>query len=117
MLPVDKPYIIGETAFHHEGDVNFLKELIQTGVSSNIQALKFHLLFDLDDYIIPEHQAVDILKNISIPENKWEEILGIIDTSLVDIIFLCNDIRSLKWVNSIQNNFKIKAIELHSTGL
>src|SRR5690606_7447826 len=95
----------------------FLKELIQNGISSKIQALKFHLLFDLDDYIIPDHQAVGILKNISIPENKWEEILGLIDTSLVDIIFLCNDIRSLKWVNSIQNTFKIKAIELHSTGL
>jgi len=112
----DKPYIIGETAFHHQGDTDFLKNLIEAGVSSNIDALKFHLLFDIEDYIIPGHEAISILEQISIPEEKWLGILSSVRSD-IDIILLCNDIKSLTWVNSVQNVNSIKAIEIHSTGL
>lgn len=116
MLPDDKPYIIGETAFHHEGSVDFLKTLIQNGASCGLNALKFHLLFDLDDYMIPSHQAIPVLKKIIIPKENWQQVLETVPKN-VDIVLLCNDVESLKWVNKIQHSIPVKAMEIHSTGL
>lgn len=117
MLPKNRPYFIVETAFHHEGNVNFLNELLDKILLLDIDAVKFHLLFDLDDYIISEHPARPVLEKISISREEWLPILNRCAEAQKDIVLLTNDIESLKWVNSIQREFPIEAIELHSTGL
>ena len=66
MLSKDQPYFIAETAFHHEGNVKFLNELLDEIFTLDVNAIKFHLLFDLDDYIIEEHPAREVLKKITI---------------------------------------------------
>lgn len=117
MLTFDKPYIIGETALHHEGDVKFLENLILEASQLGVNAIKVHLLFNLDDYIIPDHPAVEVIKKLIIPKENWSNIFDLVNES-VDIIALCNDIESLKWINFIQESVSnLKAIELHSTGL
>ncbi|SEG42876.1 N,N'-diacetyllegionaminate synthase [Halpernia humi] len=117
MLPQIKPYFIAETAFHHEGDKNFLLKLIDDFCNLDINAIKFHLLFDLEDYIIENHPAVDVLKNISIKKEDWKEIFNLVNSKNRDLVLLTNDLESLKWVNSVQNEYNVEAIELHSTGL
>lgn len=117
MFPSFKPYFIAETAFHHEGDVAFLTELVNNICSLEVDALKFHLLFNIDDYIIKAHPAIDVLHKIAIPEDKWVEILRLVQQHGKEIVLLCNDTKSLQWVNQMQRQISIKAIELHSTGL
>lgn len=117
MLNKQMPYLIGETAFHHEGDADFLLELIDEGIDAGADALKFHLLFDVLDYMISDHAAIDVIKKIAIPENKWDAILSHVSSRKVDIILLCNDISSLQWVNLNQDKFNIVAVEIHATGL
>ncbi|WP_292010864.1 N-acetylneuraminate synthase family protein [Chryseobacterium sp.] len=111
------PYFILETAFHHEGNIEFLESLIESFKDINANAIKFHLLFDLNDYMVANHPALEVLRKISIPQDKWQEILEKTVNSGKEIILLCNDIESMKWVNSIQDKFPISAIEIHSTGL
>lgn len=117
MLDNSKPYLIGETAFHHEGNVDFLMELIDAGINTGVDALKFHLLFDVFDYMIAEHTAIDVIKKIAIPQDKWLPVLSYVSTKGIDIVLLCNDLESLSWVNKYQHDFNIVAIEIHATGL
>lgn len=113
----NRPYYIAETAFHHEGDVRFLYDLIDSFKNLKIDAIKFHLLFNVDDYMISNHTANETLKKISIPKEHWKEILENVKNIEKEIILLCNDLESLEFVNEIQNNFPISAVEIHSTGL
>ncbi len=115
MLPNNRPYLIGETAFHHEGDVEFLKELIGVGSEIEVDAMKFHLTIDLDDYMIANHSAIDVLKPWCLSAKDWAEVLNHLSKTKIDAILLCNDAASLEWV--LNTDFDVKAIELHATGL
>lgn len=117
MINSNKPYFIAETAFHHEGNVDFLRKLVKDISLLDIDAIKFHLLFNVDDYIIEKHQANAVLKSICIEKDNWIKILTEVKEYGKNIILLANDLESLKWAISIQNEYPIEAIELHSTGL
>ena len=74
---LNSPYIIGETAFHHEGDFSFQKELVKAIAGRDeISAVKCHLLLDLDDYMIKDHQAYQILNDWMFSESQWEDIIN-----------------------------------------
>ena len=113
MLPTQNPYIIGETAFHHEGDVTFVKNLINAGEKLELQAMKFHVTLDLDDYMISSHDAIAIIRPWCFTATQWDDILSVVKTC--DIILLCNDVASIKY--ALTCKYPVKAIELHATGL
>lgn len=117
MHNTQKNYYIAETAFHHEGDINFLNNLVDELIKLDVQAIKFHLLFDLDDYIVHNHQAMDVLKKISIPQQYWNSVFEKVKSAGKQIIALTNDIVALQYINSIQNDFPFAAVELHASGL
>lgn len=113
MLPTHKPYIIGETAFHHEGEIDFLKKLIDHAKNAQIDAIKFHLLLDLDDYMTANHEAIEVLRPWCLKEEQWDEILDY--SKNIDIIALCNDVASINYINN--SPYAITAIEIHATGI
>jgi sialic acid synthase SpsE len=110
-------YFITDTAFHHEGDFKFLEDLVNNLVNLDIQAVKFHLLFDVDDYMVSDHSAIQVIKNLSISENNWLQVFKKVKDSKKEIVALTNDLASLKYVNKIQDDYPIEIVELHSTGL
>jgi len=91
MLPSNKPYLIGETAFHHQGDITFLKTLIDHGVDAQVDAIKFHLLLDLDDYFVKNHDAYSALSDWLLTDKQWTEVINYNESKGVDSIVLCND--------------------------
>lgn len=113
MIQNHKPYIIAETAFHHEGDKNFLKGLIKEAREVGVDAVKFHLLLNVEDYMIADHEAIKILKPWCFDSVVWDEILDFCQD--LDIILLCNDNDSVDY--AIEKGNKIKAIEIHATGI
>ena len=113
MLPNHKPYIIGETAFHHEGDQDFLINLIAKGQELGFDALKFHVTVDLDDYMIANHEAIDVIRPWCFNSTQWDEILS--HVSNTDIVLLCNDVQSVKY--ALNCKYPVRAIEIHATGL
>lgn len=117
MTNLNTNYFIAETAFHHEGDIEFLEKLIESILELEVQAIKFHLLFDVDDYMIASHSAIEVIKKIIISQNHWENIFNKVKQGQKEIVALTNDVKSLEFINSIQNEYPIEAIELHSTGL
>ena len=115
MLPQDIPYLIGETAFHHEGDLSVLKELVDSAVDVGLDAIKFHLTIDLDDYMVSHHEAIDVLRPWCIDSDGWTEILDYLKDKDLDSVLLCNDAASLQWV--LDSEYAVKAIEIHATGI
>ena len=116
MIPTNKPYIIGETAFHHQGDEAFLKKLIDAAADLKLNAIKFHLLFDVDNYFVASHPAVDVIKDWVFTKEKSAEFFDYAHSKNLEIIALCNDPTSLQWINN-ECEIPVKAIELHATGI
>lgn len=116
MFSIKKPFLIGETAFHHEGDINFLKKLIDAGLDAGVDTLKFHLLFDLDDYFVKSHKAFKVMENFLISKSNWEQLHKDLIKRKIKPVYLCNDLSSLKWVNSLEKD-SVLAIEIHATGI
>ena len=113
MLPTHKPYIIGETAFHHEGDTAVLKTLIREAKNCGLDAVKFHLLLDLDDYMSHDHEAINVLRPWCLNAEQWDEVLA--ETEGLDVVLLCNDVKSVAY--AVKKGALIKAIEIHATGI
>ncbi len=116
MIPANKVYIIGETAFHHQGELEYLKRLINAASELKLNAIKFHLLFDVEDYFVSNHPAVDSIKQWIFTVEQWEEVLLYAHRKNLDIIALCNDVASLNWINK-DCRVPIKAVEIHATGI
>jgi N,N'-diacetyllegionaminate synthase len=116
MIPSNKPFIIGETAFHHQGDKQYLISLIDAAIDCKVDAIKFHLLFDLDDYMVRDHQAKEALSKLCLKKAEWEEVIAHADDVNLKLILLCNDVQSMEWVNALKSP-NISAIEIHATGI
>lgn len=116
MINISTPYIIGETAFHHQGEIGYLKKLIEAAAELNLEAIKFHLLFDVGDYFVEDHPAFEAIKPWTFSKREWQEIFDFANNINLDIIALCNDVASLEWVN---NDCKtpVKVVEIHATGI
>lgn len=116
MLVNNKPYIIGETAFHHQGEMDYLKKLIQAAADLELDAIKFHLLFDVGDYFVENHPAYEAIKPWTFSKDEWQEIFDFAQTKKLEIVALCNDVASLEWVNN-ECKTKVKVVEIHATGI
>lgn len=110
-----KPYIIGETAYNHEGNIDYLKKMIDDIAEIGLNAVKFHLLLNPDSYINEDHPVYNNIKNWVFTKKQWDDIFEYSHKSDLEIVALCDDIESLKYINEEHN--EIEAIELHSTGL
>ena len=67
--------LIAETAWHHQGNVDFLEILVSELVNnSRADYLKFHITIDLDEYMVNTHPLYDKLNEWRIDEEVWRNI-------------------------------------------
>ena len=100
--------LIAETAWHHEGDITFLKNLATGIAKSQADVAKFHLLLDLDEYIDQSHSLYDKYKLWNITTNDWLNIFEIVKNK--ELMLLCNDTKAIEFAAG--NNPDI--IEIHA---
>lgn len=116
MIKNCKPYLIGETAFHHQGDIVYLKNLIKAASELKLDAIKFHLLFDVNDYFVSNHPAMDTIKQWVFSKEEWNDLIKYASERELDVVALCNDVASLDWITT-ECETKVKAVEIHATGI
>lgn len=110
-LYTNKPYIIAETAYSFEGDKQYL--LKQTEVlNNNVDGVKFHLLLNIDEYMIAKHPVYNLAKNWILSSNDWKEIFVSAKSNNLDVIALVDDISSVNFCKN--NNELVDAIEIHA---
>ena len=93
----NKIKIIAETAWHHEGDFEFMKKLVKSIVEkSNADFIKLHITLDLDSYMDKTHPLFGTLKKWMFREAQWVELLNMVMQSDKSILLLVNDMRSIE---------------------
>lgn len=107
---MNKSYFYIETAFHHEGDFNYLKELIYNAKLINADGVKFQVLTNIDDFIAFQHSGYDILKKYCFSFNEWSSIFEYTKSLDLDIILMPLNKEALKLVDI----YPIKYIDIHS---
>lgn len=109
------PYIIAETAYNHEGDIKYLYQMIEEIASLKLNAIKFHLLLDLDSYMKQSHPLYQKMKRWMFTQNQWNEIFSSAMKKKLDIVALCDDVESIRYI--VTKKKKVTALELHATSL
>ena len=106
--------IIAETAWHHEGDFLFMKNLVQKACRvKGITTIKLHITLDLDEYMDKRHSAYGLLKSWMLSESNWVEIINIIRESGKSLLLLLNDVKAVEFARQ----FEPEMVEIHSVCL
>ena len=110
-----KTYIIGETAYNHEGNIKYLYKMIDDIAELKLNAVKFHLLLNPESYMQKKHPIIEEMKKWVFNERQWDDIIDYSNKKGLDVIVLCDDVESIEYI--LKNNKNVSAIELHATGL
>lgn len=109
-------YLIADCAYSHEGSIEYLKESIGRISETNcINAVKFHVLLDIDTYICSDHELYEKIKKWLFSKNEWRELIDYTHSLGLDIVVLADDIGSMDFLNSIED--KLSGIEIHACSL
>ncbi|MBN1860274.1 MAG: N-acetylneuraminate synthase family protein [Candidatus Thermoplasmatota archaeon] len=108
-------YIIAETAYNHEGDRKYLYQMIEEIATLRLNAVKFHLLLNLDSYMKPSHPLYQQMKKWMFTQNQWNEILSFAAKKKLDVVALCDDVESIRYI--ISKKKQVSYLELHATSL
>jgi N,N'-diacetyllegionaminate synthase len=106
--------LIAETAWHHEGDFDFMKQLV-TSICENSRAdiVKFHITLDLDEYMSKDHDGYEMLKSWMLSSENWEELIRIVRNNDKELLLLLNDTKAVEFAKK----FNPEMVEIHSVCL
>ena len=109
------PYIIGETAYIHEGDFNYLRKMIDAIAKIGLNAVKFHILLEPESYFQKKHPLVKEIGKWMLTRKEWDRLIERAAMKGLDIIMLCDDVASVEFI--FGRYPPVNAIEIHATGL
>ncbi len=110
-----RPYIIGETAYNHEGDIKYLYRMIDDIAELKLNAIKFHLLLNPLSYMQRDHPLMEEIKKWIFNEEQWKDILSYSNEKGLNVIAMCDEPESIEYI--LRDDRNVSAIELHATGL
>jgi sialic acid synthase SpsE len=93
--PDKSVFITGEMACGYEGKFNLAKKLIKIASDARVDAIKMHIT-NLKDYIVPQHEAHDIVRRLMLKEEQWKELFNYAKSLDLLVLALPNDIASAK---------------------
>ena len=106
--------LIAETAWHHQGDYGFMKNLVsEIATKTEANIIKMHITLDFDEYMDSSHDAYALLKPWLFNKEQWIELIEIARINGKKIMLLLNDIEAIKFGLS----FSPEYVEIHSTCL
>ncbi len=106
--------LIAETAWHHEGDYLFMKQLVtRICETSSVDIVKLHITLDLDEYMSKDHDSYETLKSWMLSAKQWEELIGIVRNNAKELMLLLNDTKAIDFASK----FNPEMIEIHSVCL
>ena len=106
--------LIAGTAWHHEGDFDFMKNLVsQLAKKTNANIIKMHITLDLDEYMHPSHESYSVLKSMLFSKDQWRELIEISRIEGKEIMLLLNDTKAIDFGISLKPEY----VEIHSACL
>ncbi|MFC2163336.1 N-acetylneuraminate synthase family protein [Candidatus Altiarchaeota archaeon] len=109
-------YLIAECAYSFEGEKTYLLDSIKAlSDTRGVDAVKFHILCDMDSYATSDHNVYDLLKDWMLRQDEWVEVIDKTRDSGLDAIILADDLASMDFLKGIEE--KLAAIEIHAVSL
>lgn len=106
--------IIAETAWHHEGNFDFMKNLITEILNkTNADIIKMHITLNLEEYMSPDHKNYKLQKPMLFSKTQWQELIEIVRNKNKEIMLLMNDTDAIEFGLS----FNPEYAEIHSVCL
>ncbi len=106
--------LIAETAWHHDGDFDFMLDLINKIVSwSKTDVVKLHVSLDHNEYMMPDHPGFEMLSEKMFNEQQWSEMIQLIKDSDKKLMLLLNDQKAIDFGMS----FFPELVEIHAVCL
>ncbi len=103
-------YFYCETAFHHQGDADYLRALITASKDAGANGVKFQVLTNVNDFISSMHSAYQDLSGYCFTHDQWKEIFAFTKDLGLDIIMMPLNVESLR----LATEFEVKYLEIHS---
>lgn len=103
-------YFYTETAFHHEGDMDYARQLIVASKQAGAQGIKFQVMTRTEDFISTRHSAFDNLAKWTFCYDQWNELFAFTKEQSLDIIMMPLNVDAIGLVKE----FPIKFLEIHS---
>ena len=105
---------IAETAWHHEGDFDFMCNLVEEiCIKTLADYVKLHITLDLDEYMSKDHNNYKMQAPWMFNEDQWSKIISIVRANNKKLMLLLNDTQAIKFAS--KHNPEI--VELHSVCL
>ncbi|WPD22749.1 MAG: N-acetylneuraminate synthase family protein [Candidatus Electrothrix scaldis] len=106
--------LIAETAWHHEGDYDFMQQLVEKiCTDSSAHIIKLHITLDLNEYMDTHHEAYTTLLPWIFSEEQWKKLIGLIRFHGKELMLLLNDSSAIRFAAQ----FQPEVVELHSVCL
>ncbi len=105
-------YFYTETAFHHEGDLDYIKQLIIASKEAGANGVKFQVLMDIDNLTASTHVLYDKLTTCIFTFEEWVEIFLFCIENGLDVIMMPLDEGAFKLLEV--PNISVKYMDLHS---
>ena len=105
-----KSYFIAETAFHHEGDADYLKSLIDQTKQSGADGIKFQVLTEPRDFLSTRHSAYERLASFCLSLDQWKRLFDHTQQTGLDIILMPLNLKALE----LCRDFDIRFMDIHS---
>ncbi|MBI3519735.1 MAG: N-acetylneuraminate synthase family protein [Bacteroidetes bacterium] len=103
-------YFYTETAFHHQGDMNFMKDLIDVSKKSGAQGVKFQVMTRTADFVSTKHKAYKDLDSYCFNLSQWHDIFTYTNSLGLDIVMMPLNMEAFELLNT----FDVKYLDIHS---
>jgi len=106
--------LIAETAWHHQGEFEFMQQLVNTiNKKAKADILKLHLTLELDEYMASDHPLYEDAKKWIFSKVQWEEIIELVVSGDKELMLLFNDTKAVEF----GMQFNPTHVEIHSANL
>lgn len=103
-------YLYAETAFHHEGDEGYLKELITAVAETGVKGIKFQVLLNVDEFVSSRHQAYASICQWTFTLDQWRHFFRLALDKGLEIVMMPLDAESF----CLAREFPVAYLDLHS---
>lgn len=104
-------YIIAETAYSFEGSLDYLLESVEN-VPDFVSALKFHLLFNINEYMVKGHSLQTVINKWLLSKDDWLLVFEKVKRKGKDVIVLADDLVTIEFLEKIPE--LVDGIEVHA---
>ncbi|MBI3217925.1 MAG: N-acetylneuraminate synthase family protein [Bacteroidetes bacterium] len=107
---MNKAYLYTETAFHHQGNYDYLIKLIDASLQAGAKGVKFQVLTQCSDFVSTRHKAFADLASYCFSKNEWDQVFKYTSAKGLDVILMPLNVEAVE----LSTSKSVKYIDIHS---